>query len=316
MRISSNGILAIVAAGLVRRCAVGPDYKRPAVVTPESFRGQVVHTEATSLADAPWWEAFQDPTLRQLIQEALVHNYDVQLAAARVQQARAQVGVARSQFFPPSATRGGSSATATASPPSSASRTRARRRTTSSSARSTRAGSWTSGGASGAWTRPPWRSSWPPRTRAAACLLSLVSEVAQNYFELLALDAQLEIARQSVKAFQGTYNLFRDRLEFGVVSELQTSRAQGDLGSAQARVPEVQSQIAAKENQISTLLGRPPGPVPRGLAMFAQPIVPTVPAGLALGAPDAPARPAPAPSSRWWRPMPSSEWPRPTSFPS
>jgi multidrug efflux system outer membrane protein len=111
-------------------------------------------------------------------------------------------------------------------------------------------------------------------------LLTLVSDVAQAYFELLELDARLEIARKTTDAYQGIYNLFQDRLQFGVASELQTSRAEGSLASAAATIPELESQIAAKENQISTLLGRNPGPIPRGMPLFSQAVMPTVPAGL------------------------------------
>ena len=78
---------------------IGPNYKRPAVAKPETFRGQAA-AEAVSFADAPWWEAFQDPTLKALIQEALRNNYDVAIAAARVQEARANLRVARSDLFP------------------------------------------------------------------------------------------------------------------------------------------------------------------------------------------------------------------------
>jgi len=272
---------AIATVTFLSGCAVGPDYKRPAVVAPESFRGQVGAAEATSLADTPWWEAFQDQALRQLIQEALTSNYDVKLAAARVQEARAQVGVARSRFFPSIGYTG-----------------RVQREQNGIAAQlglpttgTPEANNLFFGGIYASWELDIWGRIRRMDQAAVAklmatedarrgVLLTLVSDVAQNYFELLALDAQLEIARQSVKAFQGTYDLFRDRLEFGVVSQLQTSRAQGDLGAALARVPEVESQIAAKENQISTLLGRPPSPIPRGIPMFAQPIAPTVPVGL------------------------------------
>jgi multidrug efflux system outer membrane protein len=111
-------------------------------------------------------------------------------------------------------------------------------------------------------------------------LLSLLSEVAQAYFELIELDAKLDIAQQTTTAYQGIYKISRDRLEFGVASELQTSRAEGALASSAAAIPELRSQIAAKENQISTSLGRNPGPVRRGTPLFAQAVVPSVPAGL------------------------------------
>jgi len=92
-------ISSLVVVALLSGCAIGPDYKRPAVARPETFRGQAT-AEAASLADVPWWEAFQDPILKGLIQDALRSNYDVGIAAARVQEARANLGVARSDYFP------------------------------------------------------------------------------------------------------------------------------------------------------------------------------------------------------------------------
>ena len=97
--------------------------------------------------------------------------------------------------------------------------------------------------------------------------LTLVSDLAQAYFELLALDVQLDIARNSTAAYQRTYDLFEDRYRFGAASKLETSRAEGALGGAQATIPQIQSAIVAKENQISILLGKPPGPIVRGVPM-------------------------------------------------
>jgi len=274
----TTSVAIAMMAGMLAGCAVGPDYKRPSVATPETFRDQPT-VEAASLADLPWWEVFGDPTLKQLVQEALASNYNLQIAAARVQEARAQVGVARSKFFPSigytglaQRSRGGTQALLGLTP-------------------DVQANNLFVGALYASWELDIWGRIRRLDESAVAqlmgtedarrgVLLTLVSEVAQGYFELLALDAQLDIARQSVKAFQGTYDLFQDRFEFGVASKLQTSRAQGALGSAQATVPEIEAQIADKENQISILLGRPPGPVPRGTPMFAQPIAPSVPAGL------------------------------------
>src|SRR5262249_60584792 len=92
--------LGVLGVALTSGCAIGPDYKRPPVTPPEAFRYQTTPGETASLADQPWWEAFGDPVLRNLIQEALGGNYNVRIAAARVQQARAQAAVARSAFFP------------------------------------------------------------------------------------------------------------------------------------------------------------------------------------------------------------------------
>ena len=96
-RSASVWLNVVVAAGIVGGCAIGPNYTRPVVAEPPTFRGQAV-AEAASLADAPWWEAFGDPGLQALIHEALGRNYDVRIAAARVQEARAILGVARSEL--------------------------------------------------------------------------------------------------------------------------------------------------------------------------------------------------------------------------
>src|SRR5882724_6025994 len=110
--------------------------------------------------------------------------------------------------------------------------------------------------------------------------LTLVSDLAQAYFQLLALDVQRQIARDSTQAYQGTYDLFLDRLNSGIASKLETSRALGALGVAQATIPQLERDIVARENQISILLGKAPGPIPRGQPMYQQPVVPTVPTGL------------------------------------
>jgi len=99
MRGSVTLTSSLVAAALLSGCAIGPNYHRPAVAEPPTFRGQAT-AEAASFADAPWWEVFRDPILKGLIQEALRNNYDVGIAAARVQEARANLGVARSDLFP------------------------------------------------------------------------------------------------------------------------------------------------------------------------------------------------------------------------
>src|SRR5215471_2289039 len=269
--------LGMLGVALVSGCAIGPDYKRPPVTPPEAFRYQTTPGETASLADQPWWEAFGDPVLRSLIQEALGGNYNVRIAAARVQQARAQAAVARSAFFP----QIGYSATAVQS------KGLQNILGIGSSDQST----LYLGGASMSWEIDLWgkirRSSEAANAQflaseeaRRAVLLSLVSDVAQAYFELLELDTRLKIARDSTRAYQDTFNLFEDRLKFGVASQMQTSRAEGNLAQAAASIPEIESQIAAKENQISVLLGRNPGPVPRGQPLFAQAAVPTVPAGL------------------------------------
>ena len=110
--------------------------------------------------------------------------------------------------------------------------------------------------------------------------LSLVSDVAQAYFELRALDAQREIALQTGQSFQETLDLFNKRLEGGAASGLETARAEGALSNVLAQIPDLERQITAKENQISLLLGRNPTPIPRGALLSAQNDMDVIPAGL------------------------------------
>ncbi len=275
-------VIAMVALALLAGCAIGPDYTRPKLTPPEAFRGQVGPREAASLADLSWWEVFQDPALKRLIEEALASNYDLRIAAARVEQARAQVTVGRAPFYPQigynvkaQRSKGfaealGISGQTPEEPP---------------------AVNQFLGALSATWEIDVWGQIRRLSEAAFAeflasddarrgVLLTLVSDVAQAYFELVELDAQLEISRKTTDAYRGIYKIFQDRLEFGVASELQTSRAERALASAAATIPELESQISAKENQISTLLGRNPGPIPRGTPLFDQAVMPTVPAGL------------------------------------
>src|SRR5262249_31514907 len=111
-------------------------------------------------------------------------------------------------------------------------------------------------------------------------MLSLVSDVAQAYFELLELDLQVEIAKETTDSFTQTLDLFTHRLEGGVASKLDTSRAAAALATAAASIPELERQIALKENQINVLLGGNPSPVPHTSKLLEQIVPPDIPVGL------------------------------------
>src|SRR5439155_734963 len=271
--------IGIVSAALLGGCAIGPNYQRPAVAEPQTFRGQAT-AEAASLADAPWWEVFQDPILKTLIQEALRNNYDVRIAAARVQEARANFRVSRSDLYP-SLDYSAGVARAKISPGI----------TGVPGGPVANASNFYYGALTASWEVDIWgrirrsnEAAWATflatEDARRGVWLTLVSDLAQAYFELLELDVRLDIARNSTGAYQRTFNVFQDRFQFGTASRLETARAEGALGEAQATIPQLESDIVAKENQIGILLGKTPAPIPRGTPMYAQAVVPTVPAGL------------------------------------
>src|SRR5713101_8182426 len=191
---------SIVAAALLGGCAIGPNYKRPTVAEPQTFRGQAT-AEAASLADAPWWEVFQAPSLKALIQEALRNNYDVRIAAARVQEARANLSVARSDLYPSFDYSGGVSRSKVG--PGVQGRPGGPVSSATNSYFATMSASWELD----IWGRIR-RSNEAARATLLATedarrgvWLTLVSDLAQAYFQLLALDVQRQIARDSTQAY-------------------------------------------------------------------------------------------------------------------
>ena len=250
-------------------CRVGPNYKRPTMHPPDQLYAQTV-PQSESIADLAWWELFKDPVLQSLIKEALNNNYDVMTAAARVEQSRAQAGIARSIYFPQVGYGAGVGGERS---PLAANHT------------------YYSYNFNLDWELDLWGRVRRLNEQQRALFfssedvqrgvwLSLVSDVAQSYFELRALDAELDIARETGKGFQQTYELFNKKLEGGAASGLETSRAEGAWANVLAQIPDLGRQITAKEDQISLLLGRNPGPIPRGKSLTDQYDVDVIPAGL------------------------------------
>ena len=229
--------------------------------------------EARAFADVAVVGRLRRPVLKGLVEEALRNGFDVRLAAARVEEARARFGIARSEFFPSISYEAGWQ------------RARADQLLNPSGTAQTR---WTADvGLS--WELDLWgrirRLNESARAQYLATeearrgvLLSLASEVAIAYLDLRELDAELEIAKRTAEAFQGTYDLFNRRLEGGAASALETARAEAALGEVAAQIPEIERAIVARENQINFLLGRNPQPIPREGPPTALP--PDVPPGL------------------------------------
>ena len=267
----------ILAVALLAGCKLGPNYKRPPVETPTNYR--FAATVATnSLADLPWWQIFKDPILQDLIHTALTNNYDLKQAVARVEQARQQAIVARSPLFPQIGYSGGigrgrNALFNTPTPLDGA---------TESSANLF---------LNAAWEIDIWgrirRLSEAARAQYLATdearrgvIITLVSEVATSYFQLIELDQELQIQIEATNAYAGTYRIFNEKLINGVSSKLETDRAAAALADAAALIPQLEIQIASTENQINVLLGRTPGSVPRNNSLNLDQLPQEIPAGL------------------------------------
>jgi multidrug efflux system outer membrane protein len=266
-------LLLLLLAG----CAVGPNYKRPPLDVPANFRHEPAAAATNSLADLPWWSVFKDATLQDLIRAALTNNYDLRIAVARVEQARAILAENRSLFFPQLNYAGVAS--------------RGKNVIDNNPFANGATEGYYVGDLQAYWEIDLWgqirRLNESARAQLFASqearrdiMVSLVSQVAQAYFQLLALDQELDIARRTTNSFGESLTIFSERLTGGVASKLETSAAEAALASAAATVPDLERQIDFQENQINLLLGRNPGPVPRSHALLQEHFPPEVPVGL------------------------------------
>ena len=269
------GFLILLFSG----CAVGPNYKKPAVPVPPEYRGlsldQAGKSTVASFGDEKWFDAFQDETLRDLIQTALKQNYDVRIAAARILEARAQLGITRADQLP--SVSAGVSANDQRSPQT------ARFPSFETSA--------TQVSASLAWELDFWGKFRRATESARASLLSeewaqrqvissLVSDVASAYFELRELDLELEISRRTLESRKGSLRLTQILADGGATSMLDVRQAEQLVFTAAANIPDLERRIEQQENFISILLGRNPQAIGRGRQLVDQPHALEVPAGL------------------------------------
>jgi outer membrane protein, multidrug efflux system len=272
-------VYGLLASGLLG-CNAGPNYERPAVATPASFRGGPEGAErssAASFADQRWWQLFDDERLRGLIQTALEQNYDCRIAAARVLEAEAQLGVADSAQLP------------TLSGQLSAQGSQ-----TLAGGRAFDTGNSFSAGLSASWEVDFWGkfrranesaraemlgSEWGRR----ASIQTLVAQVASSYFTLRALDQQHAIAERSLAARRESLRLTERREQSGAGSLIDVRQAEQLVYLADGERVELARSIEQRENLLSTLLGLHPGPVARGQSLADQKLPPELPAGLPSG---------------------------------
>ena len=228
----------------------------------------------------PWWDLFQDEELHYLIRTALLENKDLMIAAARVEEAKGELGVTRSALFPQFGAdaaysyRGIPSALIPGEPGDINLQTDIYRI-----------------GGSLSWEIDVWgqlrRAAEASRAELLATeegrravILALISQVAQAYFELRALDLELEVTRRNVKTRQGTLRIVNARYEDGLVSGLDQARAEAEVVSIVAVIPDLERKVVQKENALSILLGRNPAAITRGRELVKQTTPPLIPAGL------------------------------------
>jgi multidrug efflux system outer membrane protein len=290
----SAGIFAIlVITGVITGCVVGPKYKRPAVNPPGVYRGTLAPDIQTATNSTPpptplgaekWANVFPDPALQVLIAEALKNNFDGKIAADRVLEQQAQVGVTRAGQLPTVSV--GATYDAIGLPSGLLSGL------TGNGTQSTKTKYYAAGiTTSVAWNLDFW-GYYRRQTEAARAYLratewgrqttysTIVENVATSYFELRALDAELEITRRALTARQDSLRLTQKLEQGGSISMVDVREAEQLLYTAQAQIPDLERQIAQQENNLSILLGRQPGPIARGQPVADAPHPEAIPVGL------------------------------------
>jgi multidrug efflux system outer membrane protein len=271
-------LLLLTMASVLTGCTVGPNYHKPAVTVPTGYHGpnddaqDQAQAQAASFADLPWWDVFQDTVLQDLIRRCLKQNYDLQTATERITQARAQLTVTHSNQLPQVSLAGyGTDERAFSGFPF---RTKyatyaadvsfqldlfgqLRRATESARAQLL-------------------STEYAQKTE----ILTLVSDVASDYFALLSLDLELQITRDTIKTQEDAVKLTQYRLQHGVATKLDVLQAKQVLDTANAQLPELQREIGLEEDAISILVGDYPHDITRGLRLVDQQLPPEVPAGL------------------------------------
>ena len=269
-------VFLLSAALLASGCTVGPNYKRPAATVPGAYRGgpseETGQAQLAAFGDQKWWDVFQDEELRTLIRTALTQNYDSRIAASRILEARAQLGITRADQFPSLSAGAGISDTRTAQakflPASEASTGQLN--------------------LSAAWELDFWgkyrRATEAARANLVASewarrevLSTLVANVASAYFQLRALDLQLEISKRTLGSRQESLRLTRILADGGSTSLLDVRQAEQLVFTASAEIPVLEQQIEQQENFLSILLGQNPGDITRGQTLTEQRQPPEVP---------------------------------------
>lgn len=275
-----NKLLALVGFALLSSgCTVGPNYKKPVASIPPTYRGltpeQIANADSASVGDQKWWEVYQDEQLRSLIQTAIQQNYDVRIAATRVLAAQAQLGITRADQYP-NVAAGASLVDQRTS------------RSPAAPAFEVGAGQLS---VSAGWELDFWgkfrRASEAARANLVASewarqevIVTLVANVSAAYFQLRALDLELEISQRTLASRQESLRLTHILADGGSTSMLDVRQAEQLVFTAAAEIPALEQQVEQQENLISILLGKNPDTIVRGQKLTEQARLPEVPSGL------------------------------------
>jgi multidrug efflux system outer membrane protein len=278
-------LFAMPIAMVLTGCTVGPNYQRPAVPAPVAFRAPepLPADQAASLADLKWFEVFKDPALQELVRTGLAQNYDLRDAVTRVAQARANLGITRSNQFPQVGAEGDLDFTRLSrdgAEPLPAAFLPNQNRNWGEATLSMLSFELDLWGRLRRATEASRASLLSAEENRKAVVTTLVSDVATAYFSLRELDLELDISTQTLATRRESLRLTQTRQTGGIATRLDLRQAEQLVETAAETIPALQQQIEQTENQISLLLGRNPGAVARGKGLTEQELPPEVPAGL------------------------------------
>jgi NodT family efflux transporter outer membrane factor (OMF) lipoprotein len=273
--------IAILAAG----CTVGPNYHRPTVAVPENFRAPapLPPAEASSVADLKWFVVFKDEKLQELIRAALQSNYDLRDAVARVEEARANLGIVRSNQFPQFAAGGSvqiNRLSRDAETPIPKELLASQNRNYGTAALQLLSFEIDIWGKLRRATESARASLLSADENRKAVVTTLVSDVATAYLTLRELDYALDISQRTLQSRQDSLKLTKQRQTGGVATLLDVRQAEQLVFTAAETIPALQQQIEQQENQLSLLLGENPRSIQRGRGLTEQGFPPEIPAGM------------------------------------
>jgi multidrug efflux system outer membrane protein len=278
-------IIMLLAAAWLTGCAVGPNYHRPTVQIPQTFRAPepLPAPQANSFADLKWWQVFKDDELQQLVKTALAQNYDLRDAVDRVEAARANLGVTRSNQFPQVNASGNVQFTRfsrDASLPLPTSFVKSQDRTWGEATLNLLSFEVDIWGRLRRATEAARANLLSAEENRKAVVVTLVSDVASAYFTLRELDYELEISKRTLDTRRESLQLVQSRQGGGVATLLDLRQAEQLVDTAAQTIPTLQEQIEQTENQINLLLGKNPAAMIRQDSFNEQVVPPEVPAGL------------------------------------